>query len=94
MLSFIFLSFSKHFNINNNKSIVTLIQDVVQDLGIVSLVPTESDKVKLNNHASIPMHHGLAIDHTEHTFILNLKVRVSSKLPMTSGIKFLLSPNV
>ena len=69
-------------------------EDIVQDLGIVSLVPVESDKVK--NHSIIPLHSDLSIDHASDsgTFIINLRVGSSSKLALTSSVKFLLSPNV
>ena len=64
----------------------------MQDLGIVSLVPVESDKVK--NYSVIPLHRNLGVDHIEDTFIINLRVPSLHKLPLTSSVKFLLSPNV
>ena len=69
-------------------------EDIVQDLGIVSLVPVESDKVK--NYSIIPLHSDLSIDHSASggTFIINLRVRSASKLALTSSVKFLLSPNI
>ena len=67
-------------------------EEVVQDLGIVSLVPVESEKLK--TCSLIPLHQNLGLDHDQSTFIINLRCRSTSKISLNSSIKFLLSPNV
>jgi len=66
---------------------------VIQNLGIVSLIPIESDKLKVGHYAKIPLHRHLGVDTAEPTFIEFLKVKVKRPLPTTLGIKFLLSDN-
>jgi hypothetical protein len=70
------------------------VTSVIQDLGIVSLIPIESDKLKLGNYVNVPLHRHLGVDMIEPTFIEFLKVRVKRRLPKTTGIKFLLSDDV
>ena len=67
-------------------------EDVLQHLGIVSLLPIEREKVKISDYVDIPLHHHVEAKHSEQTFIESLKVKVVKKPRLTSGIRFVLFP--
>ena len=71
--------------------------DVVQNLGIVSLLPMEREKVKMSNYIDVPLlRHipGTTSNDLNDTYIDTFKVKVNRIPRITSGIRFLLCSDI
>ena len=71
--------------------------DVVQNLGIVSLLPIEREKVKMSNYADVPLlRHipGTTSNTSNDTYIDTFKVKVARSPRLTAGIRFLLCNDI
>ena len=71
--------------------------NVVQNLGIVSLLPIEREKVKMSNYIDIPLlRHipGTTSTNLNDTYIDTFKVKVAKTPRLTAGIRFLLCADI
>ena len=71
--------------------------DVVQNLGIVSLLPIEREKVQMSNYFDVPLlRHipGTTCSNTSDTYIDTFKVKVARTPRLTAGIRFLLCGDI
>jgi hypothetical protein len=70
---------------------------VVHNLGIVSLLPIEREKVKMSNYADVPLlRHipGTSSNSSNDTYIDTFKVKVAKNPRLTAGIRFLLCSDI
>ena len=71
--------------------------DIVQNLGIVSLLPVEREKVKMSNYIDVPLlRHipGTTSTNLNDTYIDTFKVKAARTPRLTAGIKFLLCSDI
>ena len=71
--------------------------DVVQNLGIVSLLPIEREKVQMSNYFDVPLlRHipGTTCSNSNDTYIDTFKVKVARTPRLTAGIRFLLCGDI